>query len=179
MTRAEAYLDQATSDFGVFRLLTDQSRQQVPECHPLHYLQMATEKLAKAAYLALEMEDFDFYSHVAFSTLRHHLSRRDIARSLGYKDFRTYQAFLRRTAPLHRRVDELHPGVGPQRADGGAREGPNVEYPWRGRRADESMDWQVPAEHDFGLLRTLRDGDGHQMLLFVQRLLDRFHAVFP
>ena len=48
MTEHEAYLRQARSDFGVFQLLLEQDRDMVPACHPLHYLQMSTEKLAKA-----------------------------------------------------------------------------------------------------------------------------------
>ena len=40
-----AFLAQARSDWNVYRLLSE-SRE--PSCHALHYLQMATEKLAKA-----------------------------------------------------------------------------------------------------------------------------------
>ncbi len=42
------FLVQARSDYDVFRLLREQPRARVPECHPLHYLQMSTEKLGKA-----------------------------------------------------------------------------------------------------------------------------------
>ena len=37
-----AYLEQAKSDFTMFQVIQD-----APLCHRLHYLQMATEKLAK------------------------------------------------------------------------------------------------------------------------------------
>jgi len=53
MTEQEAFLAQASSDYEVFQILLDLDRTVVPVCHPLHYLQMSTEKLAKAAKLAL------------------------------------------------------------------------------------------------------------------------------
>jgi hypothetical protein len=40
---AAAYLQQGRSDFDIYKKLVD-----VPECHRLHYLQMACEKIAKA-----------------------------------------------------------------------------------------------------------------------------------
>jgi len=40
------FLAQARADFVVFRLL--QARAELPACHALHYLQMATELLGKA-----------------------------------------------------------------------------------------------------------------------------------
>ena len=40
------FLVQARTDFAVFELLRRQS--DLPECHALHYLQMATELLGKA-----------------------------------------------------------------------------------------------------------------------------------
>jgi hypothetical protein len=42
---SDAFLTQARSDWQVFEHLYDSD---FPECHALHYLQMATEKLAKA-----------------------------------------------------------------------------------------------------------------------------------
>jgi len=43
---ATGFLDQSRSDWAVFRKLYQD--EDVPLCHPLHYLQMACEKLAKA-----------------------------------------------------------------------------------------------------------------------------------
>lgn len=48
MTQDQAFLRQARSDFAVYRQLP---ALRVPRCHELHYLQMAAEKLAKAAVL--------------------------------------------------------------------------------------------------------------------------------
>ncbi len=178
MQEHEALVRQARSDFTLFELLRVMDRGVSPECHPLHYLQMATEKLAKAVYLALGVQVGDRFSHVAFSHLPHTIRRRDIAGPLGWDDFRAYQRFLGRTAGLFREIDELHPAVGPQ-GSGGGQEGSNVEYPWRARNALGTMDWHVPAEHRFGLLdRLLRSGDGASLLHLLRLLLERFDAIF-
>jgi hypothetical protein len=42
---AEAYLEQACSDWQVWQLLRSQK---LPSCHALHYLQMTCERLGKA-----------------------------------------------------------------------------------------------------------------------------------
>ena len=178
MTEHEAYLRQARSDFGVFQLLLEQDRDMVPACHPLHYLQMSTEKLAKAIAIVSEVSGFDRYSHVAFSLLPGLLSRADVSRKLGWKDFRAYQAFLKRAAPTFRAVDELNPSVGPRRPGGGSKEGPNAEYPWEARDDTTKLRWYVPADYPFRLIEQLRSGDAAQVIQFVNGLLDRFEAVF-
>ncbi len=62
---ADAYAAQSRSDFAVYRLyLVD-----AEECHRLHYLQMACEKIAKAYRLRnpVSFSFDDLYSHVVFS----------------------------------------------------------------------------------------------------------------
>ena len=44
-----AFLQQARSDWQAYNLVDHST---LPSCHAMHYLQMATEKLAKAALLA-------------------------------------------------------------------------------------------------------------------------------
>jgi hypothetical protein len=178
MNRWEANLRQARSDYQVFILLCDPRWKELPECHALRYLQMATEKLAKAAFMAMGMQ-YDWYSHIAFSRIPRQLKRRDIARSLGYKRFDAYQTFLSGAAPLFREIDELHPAVGPGAAGGGPKEGPNAEYPWPFSVTHGAIDWRAPADHTFGLLKRLRTNrDAAQVLQFIRILLDRFEAVF-
>ncbi|MCC2669544.1 MAG: hypothetical protein K0Q72_2015 [Armatimonadetes bacterium] len=179
MEKHEAFLKQARSDFAVFELLQSEDRTDVPECHPLHYLQMATEKLAKSAFIAAGDTTGDRYSHVAFSHVPDHLARLDVAVALGWTDFRSYQAFLRRARPLFRQIDELNPSVGTSAADGAPPEGANVEYPWRQRNQAGELVWSAPVDHDFGLLAALlRKPDGVALLTFVRTLLERFDAIF-
>jgi hypothetical protein len=179
MERHEAFLKQARSDFRVFSLLRGQDRGYVPECHALHYLQMATEKLAKAAFMALGDPRGEAHTHRAFSLIPQHLRRGDVAARLGWRDFGRYQDLRRRASPLFHEIHELNPSVGPQQPGGVPQEGPNAEYPWPGRDAAGAVTWEVPADHDFGLLERLRrDPTSAEALVLVERLLDRFEAVF-
>ena len=150
VSRREAFLRQARSDFALFNHLRDQDQATMPACHPLHYLQMAAEKLAKAIFDALGVS-IDPWSHVAFSNLPYHLARADIARAIGFRDSRSFRTFLRRCAPIFRAIDELSPAVGASRTGGGPRQGPNVEYPWESRGSDSHPTWLVPAENEFKL----------------------------
>jgi len=133
---------------------------------------MATEKITKAAVGAITGMPAK-HSHVAFSQLEHFLRRRDVARALGYARYPTYVDVLKRTAPLRRQIEQLHPQV-----TTGPDEGPNVEYPWEGRDAEGRAVWYVPAAHHFGLLPTLRQTpDGRSLLAFLERLITRFDAL--
>lgn len=175
---SRAYLAQARSDFQVFEFLLGAPRAAVPECHPLHYIQMATEKLAKAIMLAMEADGFDRFSHVAFSQLPYQLRRRDVARMLGWSNFKAYRQFLRRSAPVFRAIDELNPAVGTSEA-AGRRDAPNVEYPWPGRVATGQPIWHVPAETRFGLFTEMRRSETAILVIqFVRLLLERFDALF-
>jgi hypothetical protein len=178
MNEHEAYLRQARSDFQIVELLLAEDRAAVPGCHPLHYLQMATEKLAKAILIVSNVVGFDRYSHVAFSELPTFLSRRDFAARLGWKKFDQYQAFLRRSAPVFREIDELNPSVGPRVLGGGAKEGANAEYPWRARDRSGNVQWYAPSDHPFWLVREFRSGIVNAVLQFVASLLERFEGVF-
>jgi hypothetical protein len=178
MREHEAFLLQAKSDYTVYRMLLEQDREQVPACHPLHYLQMATEKLAKAILISSGVGEFDRYSHVAFSLMPSHLARADVARKLGWENFRLFRLFLRRAVIIFRAIDELNPSVGLQQPGGGSRDGPNTEYPWRSRNVKGGFVWMAPTQHSFALMDRLRSADGAQMLLLVDRLLERFEAIF-
>ena len=172
MTKSEAFLAQAASDFHVFELLLRQDRDEIPACHPGHYLQMSMEKLAKAT---LQRAGHDpGYTHEAFSSLRPYLKRRDVARALGYPNFSTFRDFLDRSASLFHRIEALHPDV-PKNAAG-----PNVEYPWEGRTSSLDMTWQTPAAEEFSILKELQgSSDGAQLITIIRLLLERFNAVFP
>jgi hypothetical protein len=167
----EAWLAQARSDFRVFELLLQQDREHVEECHPLHYLQMATEKLAKA-FDAARAGRPDESSHVAFMKFTNALERRDLARRLGWRDFKSFKALLRRIRPLCRQIEELHPDVGSPRS-GGRKDGPNVEYPWRLPGADPQA-WQAPAFYRFGIINRLH---ATQLKILLEKLFERFSTL--
>jgi len=176
MNQRQAFLVQARSDFEVFDHLRSNAGFDLPECHALHFLQMATEKLAKAV-IGSPHEAVRQDTHVAFSRISRSLRRRDYGVLLGYASFDAYTSFLRQAAPLFRRIDELHPGIGPQT---GEQRGlsPNVEYPWRTRNSAGAIEWRAPAQFRFGVLQELQSRRGHQLIDFVKRLLNRAELMF-
>ena len=172
MTKSEAFLAQAVSDFRVFELLLRRNRDEVPGCHPGHFLQMSMEKLAKAALQRAGHDPGN--THEAFSLLRYHLKRRDVARALGYQNFSTFRDFLDRSAALFQQIEALHPDV-PRNAGG-----PNAEYPWEARGAGLAFAWQAPADQEFPILNEFQtSSDGTHLITMVPLLLERFDVVFP
>ena len=169
MTKSDAFLAQAQSDLRVFSILIEMNRESVSECHVLHYLQMASEKLAKAILIRNNIEVNK--SHVSPSKLPGRLKNRNLASSLGYKNFRAYMAFLKRITPLMQDIEKLNPAVASANENM-----PNVEYPWFGRDNQLNDAWLVPANHDFGIVKKLKSqGSARQLLVLFRLLIDRFH----
>ena len=122
MSWQAAFLAQARSDDGVRRRLAADAN--VAPCHALHYLQMSTEKLAKALS-DTQGDGPPPQSHAALvrflQRLKQDLNRQ---RRLGYgRDTRSFIRFIDSLLPLARRIEQLAPAVA-----GAGR--PNAEYPW-------------------------------------------------
>ena len=165
MNQAGAFHVQAESDFRIFLHLKAQTREEVPECHPLHYLQMAGEKLAKAI-LAAENKD-PTYTHRGLTAVLQSLRRREVGRALGYRDFNVYQKALDSHKKLMREIEALH----------STRGGPNVEYPWHARDAVRQVVWIAPARYQtFGTLKKLSNG---KLINDLRLLLSRLPALYP
>ncbi|MBI4580695.1 MAG: hypothetical protein HY718_13395 [Planctomycetes bacterium] len=144
----------------------------IPEAHALHFLQMATENIAKAIFLRSGNTGWDKYTHRAFSAIPHHLRARHIAARLGWRDFDAYKRFLRDVRSLCREIEELHPQVG------SIVEKANVEYPWPGRDSLGNEIWYVPAHYSFRLLSRMRKPLGVQLIRFLHLLANRFDTIF-
>ena len=154
LDRARAFHRQAASDMDVFEFLGQRAQlSRFPDCHRLHYLQMATEKLAKALFMAWGRERElrrDGHGHVAFSRLPYVLGRPDVARACGYHGPRGTTTFLRALRAIQgvcRRIERLCPAVG-----AGDDRSPNVENPWVGRTPEGRGTWIAPADDSFALL---------------------------
>jgi len=172
MTKHEAFWRQARSDFAVFEVLARQDRSPVPACHPLHYLQMAVEKLGKAAAIKMD-PSYAERTHKPLSDLVRLLKRRDAAKALGYSDFKHFLDSLTHGAvPLLTYIQDLHPQETP--------DGSNVEYPWFGRDAHGAEEWHAPADESFPLLAKIWRGVGQdkRLLPLIRDLLERFDSVF-
>lgn len=131
-----AFLLQARSDFAVLQRLNDSP---TDYCHRLHYLQMTSEKLAKALLSSPDGNPPEA-SHSAFVRMLQVLkTRKDVRRQLGFSDTAAYRAYLDSLLTLASRVERLAPSLA------GLYE-PNPEYPWLDRK---SQDVVVPAQFAF------------------------------
>ncbi|MEI6502598.1 MAG: hypothetical protein WCP21_16435 [Armatimonadota bacterium] len=183
MTKHEAFLAQAKSDFAVFELLLEQPQSDVPQCHPLHYLQMATEKLAKAFHFrgALPLPP---RRHDSFHRLASELAKRsDVLKAIGYSKPGAIEKFLKeRALGVFKQVEEANPKIADDRALAKGRDrdtSPNSEYPWFRIINVASEDWLAPATHTFSAYQTITDrtGDGALMMRLIKQLIDKFDAI--
>jgi hypothetical protein len=139
MSWREAFLEQARSDNRIRRLL---NQPQVEYCHRLHYLQMVTEKLAKAMLAAPEATDPPKMVHHALVRMLQTLKGRpDLRARLGYSDANIFRAFIDSILDLADQIESLAPSAA------GFMQ-PNPEYPWR--RAQDNF-VITPAAYPFPL----------------------------
>lgn len=144
-----AYLTQAKSDYAVLLKL---NQEEAPLCHRLHYLQMATEKLAKG-FLTPKGGARYPKTHNAFADFVRVADRRPdlrvASRFTKRSQFAAYVASFLETA---QKVENLSP-------DGG--DHPNPEYPW-----EEKGTIMLPTEYPFADL-DLRSRKMIKLLQFI------------
>ncbi len=137
MNWRKAFFRQASSDHAVRRFL---NTPKVEYCHRLHYLQMMTEKLAKAFLTKPTEKNQPALTHAGFvQFLRVLRGRRDLRQNLGYQDAASFNQFIDSLLPLAEQVQRLAPSFA-------GTSQPNPEYPWFDRVAGEVI---APAEYDF------------------------------
>ena len=157
-----AFLAQARSDWNVYRLLSASGE---PACHALHYLQMATEKLAKA-YRMRETDSpvSELVSrHTGFAKFvrQYLLSARNRAAYEGKAA--QLQSLVQESAKLAAEIEKLAPAI-----DRGSSP-ENVEYPWEaGGRVFAPCEWSFPA------LSLLRAPHGRAFLKTIELALRDF-----
>jgi len=163
---ADAFAEQARSDWDVYRLLA--AHPTTPACHALHYLQMACEKVAKAYRCrdtATDLGDL-LGRHVGFSKfLGAFLLSPSVRKS--YRGRAGQLEALRRTArQLAGEVEKLAPAIDPIARP------QNAEYPW-------AVDGEVitPCRYDYPSLSLLQHAGGRTFLKLVARALDDYEAV--
>lgn len=132
----EAFIRQARSDFDLYRRLSGAKDPPVARCHILHYLQMTTEKLAKAWGLPVGNTDQPPRGHAALvAFLRVLRNRGDLRDRWGFRRSQ-FQAYIDGILPLARRIQDLAPAIDPPPC--------NPEYPWR-----QSGGVTCPADYSF------------------------------
>jgi hypothetical protein len=136
MNWRDGYLRQAESDY---RIYSDLNQRRAPLCHRLHYLQMASEKLAKSFLCHKRHKPYrkTHYALARFlkSTKRHPA----IPRLLGYGNYHlAYAAYIDSLLNVAERFENLAPV-------GGNYDKLNPEYPWQ----DGFGKIQVPVDYPF------------------------------
>ena len=156
---------QAQSDRALFVHLR---RSGAHECHLLHYLQMATEKLGKAYFWRSKKPPPK--SHVGFVRfLKALLDRptaelRWIAKSLGFDRPEDLEKWVSNIQQLAYALQNIAPAE--------AGNGPNPEYPW-----PHEAPAHFPAGHKFDLwAQLLNTGQGRKLLEIIDRAIIRFDA---
>ncbi len=114
-----ALFEQAHSDYEILQLL---SRENAAFCHQLHYLQMATEKLAKGFSTPPGGPQPPKVHRAFVGFLRLARSNRQLRQACNCGPGQI-EAYIASLLPLARLIEDLAPA--------NAGEGPNAEYPWQ------------------------------------------------
>ena len=124
MTWSQAFYIQSESDFRVFqKLMRENSKGDVALCHCLHFLQMATEKLAKS-FLCLGQTKAPKPTHSAqVKFLRTIVQNPSICNKFKGRTKRDLGYFVRMILPFAQAIQNLAPT--------GDMTPINAEYPWK------------------------------------------------
>ena len=155
--------NQARSDYDIFQLLLSLRSHQ--PCHPLHYLQMATEKIAKAYFWRSgSPPPKDHAGFVQFLRFLGQIRRNEqerVANIFEYRRFGDFQAWIRTALPLALELERLSPNL--------AQEGPNVEYPWPHKQPQFA-----PISFAFPFWEKLKSAPGRQLIRVIGIAVNRF-----
>ena len=108
----ETWWQQVQSDYKIFVLL---SQQAVPKCHLLHYLQMVSEKLAKAYFWRSDSPPPK--NHAAFVQFLRFLGharpfdRERTAKLFTFKRFSDFQNWIRAVLPIAYQLERISPAL--------------------------------------------------------------------
>jgi hypothetical protein len=159
----ELWLLQAQTDHQVFVLLR---REGAPACHALHYLQMATEKIAKAYFWRSgsppPKSHSGFVQFLRFlGQFRRQADRQRIAALFSFNRFADFQNWIRNVLPIAYELERLAPDL--------AQNGPNPEYPW-----PHDLPQYAPVDFEFPVWDALTSGQGRDLMRVVQIAVERF-----
>jgi hypothetical protein len=155
-----AFYRQSSSDWRLFEELRNRSRREA--CHELHYLQMATEKLAKAFLWGTRTPPRQ--THVSLvQFLRRIGTSRRVRDALEFGRQEQLAAWVRGVLPLAYLIERLAPDL--------AGDGPNPEYPW-----PPDLPETAPVDYDFPAVLELETARGRQFVELIGRLLMTFET---
>lgn len=149
------YLTQARSDLRAFDLLRT-----AEVCHQLHYLQMVTEKLAKA-YFWRQGHPLKKQHDYFVTFMRVIGGRGDVGRAVGIKPSNHWEAYIDGVLPVAQAIEQMAPAE--------AGDGPNAEYPW-----PHASPTSAPATYAFPIWYEIVAPRGQRLLDLLRRLVERF-----
>jgi hypothetical protein len=157
---SDAFLIQAQSDWQIYEHLEKMS---FSRCHALHYLQMTTEKLAKAYLLHGRTGIKDVRStHRALTRYLLDLSRNKRLQGMMGMAAKQLRPHIQKLLPLAYEIEKLAPAL--------AGDGPNPEYPWE---APIGI-FNVPATYEFTIRKALHQPPGHNLIKLIRLALKNF-----
>jgi hypothetical protein len=163
---AAAFFDQAWSDWQAYVHLT--RAPSLPRCHPLHYLQMACEKLGKAYRLRNASANVDAIvtRHVGFAQFISEFLRSPAVLEDYEGQSARHKAVCKTSFALAREIEKLAPAIDRTYSP------ENAEYPW------ERGDWEagtgqvlVPCKYDYPALSLLDTPGGRAFVKLIERAL--------
>jgi hypothetical protein len=156
MSWRSAFVRQARSEQEVRKLLNSAA---IEYSHRLHYLQMVSEKIAKAFQVGPDDPKPPEFVHRGFVRLLQTLkSRSDIQRALGFNNKRAYEQYIASLLDLADRVERLAPSLA------GVNQ-PNPEYPWMDVATQTVI---APVDYSFSLFDR-----GNTRMIKLEALLDK------
>ncbi len=154
-----AYFIQATSDYKVLLLML--RSEDVNLCHKLHYLQMATEKMAKGFLTRQNGSMFPKTHDALVGFMRQARLNAALQGICGIGDKKSYIAYIQALSPLAQTIEDLSPEGTPHA---------NPEYPW-----EVGGKIEIPSEFDFPSIN-LSEIKMQKMLIFLSccfKLIER------
>lgn len=153
---------QAQSDHDVFVLLRKAG---VAQCHVIHYLQMVSEKLAKAYFwrsgVAPPRSHAGFVKFLRFLCQIRQTDRERVAGLFTFKSFDDFQYWVRKVLPIAYDLERVSPDL--------ANQGPNPEYPW-----PHDNPVSAPVNHTFTVWASLTSGTGRDLMRILEIAVQRF-----
>ena len=159
----ELWWQQAICDHDAFQRMRSLG---FAQCHTLQFLQMATEKIAKAhLWRSGHAPPKKHAVFVLFMRLLGQQIKNDhrarIAKLFAFSRFEDFQNWLFSVIPIAYALQQVTPDL--------SNDGPNPEYPW-----PHGKPLFAPAHHDFDVWTQLKTGQGRHLMRFVEIAIERF-----
>jgi hypothetical protein len=163
---AAAFAAEARSDWAIYKMLADDAT--LPRCHALHYLQMTTEKIAKAYRCRDTGADVEsvLYLHVGFAKFMSSFLLSPMIKGEYEGRDAHLQEILKSARSLAREIEKLAPAVD-------RRSSPeNAEYPW-----SQGDDVVTPCQYGYPSLSLMQGTGGRAFLKILGRALSDFERI--